>query len=179
MQLYAFISAEEVRGRIQDYRRQGWTVVWILHDRRYNQSRLTAAEWVLRSHPTYFTNIDEEGQGCIYDQFDYYQQGWRQSTLSPLPVSLAEPRFLTVRSKQSLRLLNERIQAWPLYFKGDLLDQGIEGKGNYLEKALEIEQGLFVSQHCSIWYRIKNRCHRLFIRPYLLLLQMWLENACR
>ncbi len=62
------ITAEEVAARNADYNRLGLTVVWILHDRRFNRRHLTAAEHFLHDKPHYFTNIDSSGAGIFYDQ---------------------------------------------------------------------------------------------------------------
>jgi competence protein CoiA len=61
------ISLEEVRGRIADYQRQGYSVIWILHDKQFNKPSLSAAEHHLRKTPCYYTNCDKTGKGLVYD----------------------------------------------------------------------------------------------------------------
>jgi competence protein CoiA len=92
------ITAEEVQARNADYKGQGFHVVWTLHDNRYNQRRLTAAEKFLgleNSVPHYFTNIDQDGLGFIYDQFSLVRKGMRHVKLDPLPVEMAQPTWLS------------------------------------------------------------------------------------
>lgn len=62
------IAAAEIHQRNHDYLSLGYQVVWILHDERYNQKHLSAAELYLLNHPHYYTNMDAEGLGIIYDQ---------------------------------------------------------------------------------------------------------------
>ncbi len=116
---YSPISAEEVFSRNRDYRQEGWEIVWILHDRRYNQFRLTAAEMALRSSSYYYTNMDEKGKGCIYDQFDVWKSGFRYGKMSSLPIDINEP-FVIPGQRFSLAFLQERANKWKMAFSGDL-----------------------------------------------------------
>ena len=123
---YSPISAEEVLARTRDYRSLGWEVVWILHDHRYNQIRLSAAENALRSSPHFFTNFNRFGEGIIYDQFDLCDHSFRLHRLPPLPVAAVQMvRNLksSVKMNYSLRKLEDRVRDWPLSFEGDLLSQ--------------------------------------------------------
>src|SRR5262249_33589089 len=61
------ITPHEVEARNRDYASIGYQVIWILHDVRYKQRWESAAEVFLRDHPHYYTNIDENGEGCVYD----------------------------------------------------------------------------------------------------------------
>lgn len=62
------ISLEEASNRCKDYESIGLQLIWILHDKRFNRRKLSAAEHFLRSRHCYFTNINEKGEGEIYDQ---------------------------------------------------------------------------------------------------------------
>lgn len=88
------ITAAEVLERNRDYKSLGYTVVWLFHDSRFNQWRMSAAEQAVRNAPHYFTNINAEGEGFIYDQFDVEHQGIRKHKSHKLCVGIHEPHFL-------------------------------------------------------------------------------------
>ena len=85
------IAAEEVAARNADYDRLGLTVVWILHDRRFNRRHLTAAEHFLHDKPHYFTDIDSSGAGTFYDQKNIARQGLVLRRSRRFPVQLNRP----------------------------------------------------------------------------------------
>jgi competence protein CoiA len=64
----SFITAAELKKRTQDYLSCGYEVIWILHDRRFNRLRLTAAEAFLRKRAHYYTDFNQSGKGRIYSQ---------------------------------------------------------------------------------------------------------------
>jgi competence protein CoiA len=101
------ISREELAARNRDYASLGFQVVWILHDSRYNQRLLSSAEQELKEKVHYFSNIDQEGNGLIYDQFDVKKRNRRTVKLGKLPIDLSCPKTSPQR---------------PLYFAGDLHD---------------------------------------------------------
>ena len=73
------IAWEEAEARVLAYRSIGCDIVWVLHDRLFNQIRLGRAEMWLRAQvPTYFTNIDKQGKGEIYDQWEALSLGLRK-----------------------------------------------------------------------------------------------------
>ncbi len=88
------ITSSEVLQRNCDYASLGFRVVWLLHDSRYNQWRVSAAENALQRSPHYFTNIDRQGSGIIYDQYAYIHQGRRRETGPVLPVDLKTINFI-------------------------------------------------------------------------------------
>jgi competence protein CoiA len=138
------ISALEVRQRNADYQKLGWTVVWILHDRRFNQIRHSAAEAELRHSPHYFTNMNGEGVGLIYDQFDHLAKGRRLHRLPYLPINVVALKKIEsslARNKALPRLVQRRIQSWRLYLADDLTDLALEGekRKDYLDKVLQLE----------------------------------------
>src|SRR5262249_7520278 len=85
----SYITAREIEERNIDYSSLGYRVIWILHDRLYNQFHLTAAEYFLESSPRYFANIDEEGNGYIYDQWDWIEKGRRLKTMEHRQIRIA------------------------------------------------------------------------------------------
>jgi len=152
------ISAEEVLGRIADYRSIGFEVVWILHDKKYNRYRQTPAENALKENTHYFTNFDRASQGIVYDQYEIVQKGRRALKLSPLPVDLSRPAAVMGNEAAELPLIKQRSMHWRVQFAGDLLDRA--GDSKYLEKARHFErkqQRAFSFKHllhaCLNWYR--------------------------
>ena len=172
------ISKEEVEQRNRDYRGMGWEIIWILHDKRYNQRQLTAAEWMIRSSTSYYGCLDRQGHVFIYDQFDYLEGAFRGYKLPPLPVDFSRPIRLTDlanKGQPSLNLVRDRLQQWPICFEGDLIDLSLNSeKTDYLEEAQRIEQRNIRSQ--SFW---KMLFYKGLVRPYTLFFQMILEKACR
>lgn len=179
------ISATEVLKRNADYRSLGWEVVWILHDKRYNQWRLTAAEWVLRHSPFYFTNINENGAGIIYDQFDLWQKGIRHSKLASLAIQPHRMRRKVSVVQQHcehpfIELAQERLKKWSLFFEGDLVLSHFNADGQaYLKMARELEKADCPSRQARWFDWLKRGLYYGLIRPYYLIFQILLEKACR
>lgn len=95
------ISLEEVQGRCQDYESLGIVPIWILHDQRYNQKKLTAAEHYLRTRLCFFTNIDENGEGEFYDQEEYTQNYRRIFKGRKIPIDIRDPKCVPKRIMHS------------------------------------------------------------------------------
>ena len=185
---YSPISAEEVLARTRDYRSLGWEVVWILHDHRYNQIRLSAAENALRSSPHFFTNFNRFGEGIIYDQFDLCDHSFRLHRLPPLPVAAVQMvRNLKspVKMNYPLRKLEDRVRYWPLSFEGDLLSQFSNGLNEeYFLKAAAMEKEFYGDADPSSWLSILRKLPTLFwkkcvVRPYQIVFRFFLERMCR
>lgn len=172
------ISSMEINERNYDYQSQGWNVVWILHDKRYNRETLSPAEKTLRETPHYFTNMDCNGQGEIYDQFEIVDKNKRLSKLSKLGVNLSCLKTSRNTLKTNELILCQRKHfKWPFHFEGDLFD------GNdleYLKAAIQMELSHYDQSFKKI---LKERAKRffsaLFLRPYQVILRYFLEKACR
>jgi competence protein CoiA len=171
------IAVEEVKKRNSDYASQGYQVVWILHDQRFNQKHCNAVETYLRDHPHYYTNLNAEGQGIIYDQFALFHYRMKKHGLPPLRVDLSQPLYSKI-SPSTLSLIEKRRKSWPLYFSGDLLDLHQQGLSDYLQQALTLES-LWQPSSPSLAQHILSLIRKTVVRPYRLLLQMLLERACR
>lgn len=171
------ISAEEVKQRNRDYLSLGYQVVWILHDSFFNQQRVTAAEVFLRQFPFYFTNMDIEGRGRVYDQFDIVHKGMRRHVQQHSSVDLSLPQVTKHPIKMLSivpRFIQERLQKWPHYFKGDLID------GEDFSEILQAEkEWASRNQFDKANPLIKRVWYRFIVRPYMLLLRMLLERLCR
>ncbi len=80
------ISLSEIKARKKDYASLGYTLVWILHDRRFNRKWPTLAELFARSGTCYFTNGTH-----FYDQVEILNGRHRLYRGQPLPVNLSVP----------------------------------------------------------------------------------------
>lgn len=114
---YSPISLEEAKARCWDYESLGLTVIWILHEDHFQGRKSTPAEQFLQTKICYYTNMDQEGHGMIYDQIEGF--GKR-------PVNLRKCRVLTSRKWQDP--LQLRAQTWSCFHEGDFLDLALEGK---------------------------------------------------
>ena len=117
------IQPTEVLARNRDYAKEGYQVVWILHDRRFNRARLTGAEGALRFSPHYFTNINAFGKGFFYDQYAqiHFKRRKRRSQRFPVRFKLVLP----VNPKQLPSHFPDARKRWPFSFEGDLFQQNI------------------------------------------------------
>lgn len=134
----SFITYEEVKARIEDYNSCGYEVVWILHLQRFSRYMTTAAELYLRDHTHYFTSINQEGLGAIFDQFNIIIAGRREATLFRKPIDIAHPSSALVDEALPQRIKDHR-QSWALSFAGDLL-QTKKLSFEHLQKLYELEQ---------------------------------------
>lgn len=108
------IALDEVEARIADYRFHGFFVVWILHEGRFNQKRLSAAEQLLRNeHTCYYFRKAGNKQMFFYDQWDVSILNTRRFKGPPLRVLLSKP----IAPPSHLPVQR------PLCFQGDLLDE--------------------------------------------------------
>jgi competence protein CoiA len=165
------ITPEEVAARNSDYARIGYRVVWILHDQRFNQRRQTAVEEFLQSQWLYYTNIDREGRGKVYEQFSLYKNGRRRRGLSPQLVDLSKPQFFSFLGYEQwpAPLMNKALL--PFCFEGDLIYElwhdptKRETLKRFFKESLSQR-----SLKRSFWQWI--------VRPYHIALRMLLEKLC-
>lgn len=141
------ISLEEVKQRNRDYQGVGYEVIWILHEKKFNKHFLSAAESYLRLTLCYFTNIDQKGNGIVYDQFEVFKAGRRLFKGPPLNISPTQLSRLPSISSPDLALpeaLLVRLSQWKYYAQGDLLHRLLQ-EGNLSQtanKLLTIERKL-------------------------------------
>lgn len=126
----SYIKPLEALARNKDYASIGFRVIWILHDKRYNKKIAPVAEILLREQGAYFTNIDADRRGIIYDQFEIFDLQRRIHKERPIPLNLRYPLLKHPRkSKIELPLtLDKRLEKWPLLFAGDLASQCISSR---------------------------------------------------
>lgn len=183
------MSALEVMQRTQDYTAMGFTVVWILHDSRYNRYRLSAMELYLQQQPHYFSNIDAAGKGIIYDQFAIIQAGSRLQKLKRRPIDVTRPKRCDAAPKliSALIPVQKKLAHSNLYFANDVatccLDQPMsEEQQNYAKEASQLEQRLAKEVNlnsATFTNQAFPMIDRWLLRPYRLLFQMLLEKACK
>ncbi len=83
------ISIDIAISRTRDYKKLGYLLVWILHQKNFNGTYMTLSELYLRKLPhCYFTNISIGGHGYIYDQIDRIKNNKRIERGPPIPIDL-------------------------------------------------------------------------------------------
>lgn len=168
------IPQAEVQQRNKDYLSEGYRVVWILHEKKFNQRRLSAAEVWLADHPHYFTNIDSEGNGYIYDQYSRIFRGIQELLLDRVPVAIQAPY---VELEGALPCFFEkRWRRWGLGFQGDWMDKAGKEDCRHLFLPIEEENAPSSPSFRSLTEKIWRACLR---RPYEIAFAYLLEKACR
>lgn len=178
------ISAEEVRARNQSYASIGYQVVWIFHNDRYNQYRLTSAESVLADHPHYFTDMNALGEGSIFDQPSSIINGKRVSRLPSLSIDPSTPKFLMKHDLKQCRklpsVLKRRAKEWPLIFSGDAVDVCLTDQEHAF--SLKAKEQALSENDLPVLFLLKFFYHLVqnwIFRPYQAILKLILERACR
>jgi competence protein CoiA len=189
------ITAEEINARNSDYASLGFQVIWILHDNRFNQWRISAAEHALTDQPHYFTNMDSKGKGIIYEQLSIAIHGIRKERSIKLPVNLAALQQTSGIPDDNLsslpKMVLKKIGSSPMNFAGDTVHHCLEHikKGapltEYLQNLVNMElrwQDAFATQNLSsmpLASFIILLCKRVIVDPYRALIRLLLEKACR
>lgn len=179
------ISADEILARNKDYQSIGYEVVWILHDKRFNQKLVSGAEHLLQALPHYFTNIDDAGVGSIYDQFSWIDKGIRSHRMPPLPIAIGFPKRSAFPQASTLKIVQRRMKQSQLYFSQDLIDIYFNAYLHfyeYIDAAREIEKTLTPQAQVlsnSLLAYMKRFFNHFIARPYALFFQMLLERACK
>lgn len=167
------ISQEEVEARTKDYGSVGMRVIWILHDKKFNLNKLSAAEHHLRSQTCYYTNISSVGSGLFYDQFEILKNPYRLFKGPRLPIALNRPLPIKrLCAKSPLQLLAHRAALWQLSFEGDLINRLTHAPEKSISALMAIEK--------KFQLRTPQRLRKLplaFKRLYALILN-GLVRAC-
>lgn len=180
------ISKEEVESRNKDYQTLGYQVVWILHDKRFNRWKVSAAEMFLRTSPYYYTNMDSLGNGEIYDQIDTIQGGVRRTYKKLFNVQLNQmkkcvKKEMDIKTKAA-SILELRWAFWPFHFHNDLIDKWMCLDSDIdaaLLKAFQYENSTYKQILNPVIKFFRYFFSFVFLRPYTLLFRILLEKACR
>lgn len=160
------ISSQEVVSRMQDYAHEGFKVIWILHERLYNQRRIHPIETLLRHSPYFFTNFNSEGKGCIYDQIDLHERGFRRKILSKLNLEIDKP----IEIVNFTSPIFAHRKKWHTHFEGELL-KIIQNPEHEMHKILvETEE----KTKPLYWQKILSK---FVLKPYKKLFLHFLERA--
>lgn len=169
------MDPEEMIARNRDYASVGLRVIWILHDSLYNKEKMSPIESALQHHPHYYTSINAQGKGIIYDQVEKTSvEGWRRVLIPLLEVDLSRPNFSEERGALPRLLAFYRGKGQP-YFAGDRVDRFLSEK-DFADVLTAMDRWA----RLSLWRdQMISIVRRWVIRPYLNLFQLFLEKACR
>jgi competence protein CoiA len=176
------ISKEEIQLRNQNYASVGYQVIWIFHDHRYNQYRLSAAEQFMQDYPHYFSNMNADGEGKIYDQLSLIVNGKRMKRLPPLTIDLSLPQLLDVHLRRQSKLpfiLHRRQKNWSLSFAGDILDCVLMEPHRLTPEQQDLCLQLDQWSQTNKRFTLRQFWETCLVRPYQALLKSLLESACR
>lgn len=174
----SFITADEIKERNRHYESIGFTVIWILHDKRYNKEKPASPEYFLESMPHYFSNMNCEGKGMIYDQFSFISNQKRIKLTEPFSIDLRQKFFVEkgMQIKKSIpKVIESRLKTWGLYFQGDLLSLYFENNDERISRIYELEKAFIRKKSSPVMAFLR----KWLLRPYHLLFQILLEKACR
>jgi competence protein CoiA len=144
----SYILAEEIAQRNRDWLLLGYRVVWILHLRRYGKTKQSEAEKYLEGKPHYYTDMDQNQLGDVFDQEFFYLKGYLLHKTAPSKIEVAS---IFRDKKSAFRPL------WPFYFKGDFIDT------NYTPPFIERMK--------------KKNIYDLIKKKYIFLLDILLKNT--
>ena len=133
------IKPEEIRARNRDYNSIGYDVVWILSDKKlYNKYTLTPAEKYLGNLMHYYSNIDNNGKGSIYDQFQTVINNKRYYRHYRHNIDLSKPNKF--KEKINNKSIGTRYFKWDYYFNNDLYQYLLEHPDTALFKIMQREE---------------------------------------
>ncbi|MCB1082949.1 MAG: hypothetical protein KDK61_01450 [Simkania sp.] len=120
------ISLQEVKERMADYAAEGYEVIWVLHDYRFNRKRLSAAENYLRPSHAFFTSINAKGRGFFYDQYEIFSSGIRVEKGPPHPIDIGHPPQKRPNSPPKKSKLPKQLKNWGRFLYYLILKQAAQ-----------------------------------------------------
>ena len=124
---YSPISLEEAMQRCEDYESLGYHIIWILHADTFEQEKVGAAERFLRTKTCYYSDMDADGNGHIYDRFDLIH-GKTRVDFSDMVQIVDLRKCFSVPQFNWPKELVDRGKTWPLYHEGDYLDSALKNQ---------------------------------------------------
>lgn len=169
------ITEKEASSRIEDYGSQGYEIVWLLDDKRYNKRVIRPAEDFLRRHCTYYVSIHQGLTSEYYDQFEIFNENRRVKKGKRQIIDLQK-----VRTKQGALFQEELFPKQIVqlnckkYFINDRTDRAFKAQKNPYAllamqnwRALEIQLGKDKRKSSRVIRWLK----RFFAYPYLALFE--------
>jgi competence CoiA-like predicted nuclease len=138
------IELSEVQSRIAQYKQVGYSTLWFLDDRLFNQRHLFASELYLRNQGiAYFVSLINS-KFNVYDQVEIIQHQIRFLSSSPFPIDLRYPyRHCPTFPIQGPSTLIHRWERALIYFQGDTLDKALHSyKNHFLQGWADKEKNL-------------------------------------
>lgn len=161
---YSPISLEEVQSRMEDYQKVGYSVIWILHDNRFNKKNLSAAESYLRNFSSYFTSIGSKKENIIYDQFELCYHAKRGFKGHKIPIQINNPKiaFSYPNPEMLPKALQKRLLHSKYYFGGDLLDRATSNNASVQWMFTTEREKPILPPIYHIWIRKIQNIYSLF-----------------
>ena len=182
------ISADEVEARNYDYQSLSYTVIWILHDHRFNKKRPSAAEIFLRNLPHYYASIGKNETINIYDQFSILGKNFYRYIVTQLLTNLSSPKHLPEAiscRKVISKTIQKKLKNSTLCFDGDILYTMFLGTDKSLSLKLKSKIMLAVAKYESKDGNKKFLCflkmafNTVIKQPYRIIFNSILERVCK
>lgn len=175
------LTEKEAELRMNDYHNQGYDVVWLLDDKRYNKRVIRPAEEFLRRHSAYYVSIKAGLASDFYDQFEIFTEDKRVRKGKRLLLDLQKIRQRPkVEFKEAL-FPKQIIQLQcNKYFWGDRIDRALQAHRNFYTlhamqnwRALEIQLSKEKRKQNHFLHLLK----RYIGRPYVALFERLIRQV--
>ena len=170
------ISIEEVKERNRDYESIGYRVLWILHEKSFRKRWISAAENFLLSSPHYFTNINKDGKGKIYDTLDTWNGAKRQYASFRSYPCLGKIKNRKRRLEQNHPLIQKRA-FWEFHFQEDILDYYERANSDLLGDLERVNVGNIFFDKRDKNFSLKDAIFFYCLRPIKILWYLLLEKS--
>jgi competence protein CoiA len=180
----ATITAEEVMARNASYASIGYDVIWILHSNRYNKGCVTSAEDALKSYAHYYTDINTQGNGSIYDHYAVVEFGKRIWRFPAYSIDITKP----YNHKEKQNLLKEDVPAkfleryrhWNHGFSDDYLDAAAKMPPELSASFQKLlKETCKVDADVTLFNQVLHYIQKWIIHPYQVVFRHVLEKASR
>ncbi len=155
------ITLQELKARNRDYESLGYTVIWILHQKTFNRRKLSATENYLKDKTFYYTSINSQGAGTIYDQFNIIHNGIRMYKSFPIDIRIDFPQKSSIKTPLPKALLGKSYT-----FQNDLISR-IRERSEYAQWMLDLESRYEKKRQKHSLLEMLNQAHKTLL--YILL----------